>query len=259
MKWLILRRISQLTVLGFFLFSSLTGIWVLRGDLAGSTLFGFIPLSDPLTLLQTMLSGHWPELTALVGVVIILLFYLLAGGRVFCSWVCPVNIINDSAVLLQKKMPLKPGGTLGSSLRYWLLAAVLLAALVSGTTLWEGVSPVNVFSRSVIFGLQSAVWMGAALFIFGLLLKGGWCRICPTGALFGLLGRFSLFRVRIQNLDKCDHCNACFEVCPEPQILSRPLNKEAQVTIIASGHCTNCGRCIDVCPHAVFRFGRREF
>lgn len=257
MKWLILRRISQLSILGLFLLGPLVGIWILRGDLAGSTLFGFIPLGDPLTLLQTLFAGHLPELTAFIGVGLILFFYLLAGGRVFCSWVCPVNIINDCAGWLQKKLPMKAGGTLGASLRYWLLGLVLLAAAGTGVVLWEDVSPVNVVSRSIIFLTQDAIWMGLVLFLFGLLMKGGWCRICPTGALFALLGKFSLFRVRIQNLEKCDNCNACYEVCPEPQVLTAPLKKDNDLLLIQSGQCSNCGRCIDVCPHTVFRFGRR--
>jgi ferredoxin-type protein NapH len=123
--------------------------------------------------------------------------------------------------------------------------------------LWEDVSPVNVVSRSVIFLTMVAIWLGLGVFLFAVLMKVGWWRICPTGALYGLLGGFSLFRVRIENLEKCDNCNACYEVCPEPQVLSAPLKKDNDLLMVRSGQCSNCGRCIDVCPHAVFRFGRR--
>jgi len=257
MKWLILRRLCQLTVLGLFLAGPFAGIWILRGDLAGSRVFGIVPLSDPLTLLQTMAAGHWPAITAIIGAVIIIAFYLLVGGRVFCSWVCPVNIITDTATWLQKKSPLKSSGTFGPGLRYWLLGLVLLTAVLSGMTLWEDVNPVNVMARSMVFSMSDALWMGLALFLAGLLLKGGWCRICPTGALYSLLGRFSLLKIHIQDLEKCDNCKACYEACPEPQVLVVPLQKTTAMPMIRSGLCSNCGRCIDVCPHSIFQFRRR--
>ncbi len=256
MKWLILRRICQLGILAIFLLGPLAGIWILRGDLAGSRLFGFLPLGDPLTLFQTMAARHWPAFTAIIGVVIVIAFYLLVGGRVFCSWVCPVNLITDTAAWLRKKTPLKTAGTFSPNLRYWMLGLVLLAALLSGMTLWEDVNPANVMARSTIFTMEDALWMGGALFLAGLLIRGGWCRICPTGALYSLLGRFSLIKIRIQDLDKCDNCRACYEVCPEPQVLVKPLQEDTS-TVVASGQCSNCGRCIDVCPHSIFRFGRR--
>lgn len=257
MKWLILRRSCQLGVLGLFLLGPLTGIWILRGDLAGSKLFGFLPLGDPLTLLQTIAAGHNPALSALVGVALVIVFYLLIGGRVFCSWVCPVNIINDAAAWTQRKLPVKYGGTFGPGLRYWMLALVLLTAAFSGFAFWEDVNPVNVVARSIIFVMQDVLWMAVVLFLIGVLIRGGWCRICPTGALYSLLGWLSPIKIKVEEREKCDNCRACYEVCPEPQVLVEPLQKEDASPFIRSGHCTNCGRCIDVCPHSIFRFGRR--
>jgi len=40
----------------------------------------------------------------LIGAFIITIFYLLVGGRAFCSWVCPVNIVTDAAALLRRKL-----------------------------------------------------------------------------------------------------------------------------------------------------------
>ncbi len=257
MKWLILRRLCQLSILGLFLLGPVAGLWILKGDLAGSRLFGFIPLSDPLTLLQTMIAGHLPSLTAIIGMIIVLGLYLVLGGRVFCSWVCPVNIITDTAGWLQKRTPLKSAGSTGPVLRYWVLGLVLLLAGLSGAAIWEDVNPANVMARSLIFSLPDSLWMGAALFLAGLLIKGGWCRVCPTGALYALLGRFSLFKIHVQDVEKCDNCRACYEVCPEPQVLVQPLQKDQLSPVIHSGCCSNCGRCIDVCPHDIFKFGRK--
>jgi ferredoxin-type protein NapH len=256
MKWLLLRRLCQLSILGLFLLGPVAGLWILRGDLAGSKLLGFIPLSDPLTLLQTMLAGHLPAATSVVGMILVLALYLAVGGRAFCAWVCPVNIITDTAAWLQRKLGIKTVATFGPVLRYWLLGLVLVMAFFSGAALWEDVNPVNVTARSLIFFLPDVLWMVLLLFAAALLIRGGWCRICPTGALYALLGRFSLFRVHVRDIDKCDNCQACYQVCPEPQVLVAPL-KHADHPVIDSGCCSNCGRCIDVCPHGLFRFDRR--
>ena len=88
MKWLILRRSSQLLVLGFFLLGPLANIWWITGSLSGSMILKVLPLTDPLVFIQTMFSGHLPAATALTGTLVVVAVYLLLGGRVFCSWVC---------------------------------------------------------------------------------------------------------------------------------------------------------------------------
>jgi len=126
MKWLLWRRFSQLTVLTIFLLGPLAGLWLIKGSLAGSMILDVIPLTDPLTLLQTIMAGHIPAATALVGMGLVLTLYLIGGGRTFCAWVCPVNIITDSGEWLRKKLGLKVWRQLaqycgiGYWLRYWL-------------------------------------------------------------------------------------------------------------------------------------------
>ncbi len=257
MKWLILRRLSQLAILALFLSGPLLGVWITRGSLAGSMTLDFLPMADPFTLLQTALAGHFPAGTAIIGALLVTLFYLLVGGRVFCSWVCPVNIITDVASWIRKKLDIKHTSTVGPGLRYWLLAIACTLAIFSGITAWETINPANVMARSLIFAMQDAIWMGLGLFIFALLIKGGWCRICPTGAFYSLLGFVSLTKVKASKRENCDNCNACYQVCPEPQVLIDPLKTTGSSPVIRSGQCTNCGRCIDVCSQDVFRFARR--
>lgn len=257
MKWLILRRLSQLTVLGLFLLGPLAGIWIVQGNLAGSMTLGVLPLTDPLVLLQTLFSGHRPTATALTGALIVLSFYLLVGGRVFCSWVCPVNIVTDGASWLRAHLPTSDG-SLGRSLRYWLLGLVCVLPFITGTASWENLNPVNSIARSLIFLHLDVIWMIGGLLLFGILLRGGWCRVCPTGALYAIIGHFSPLKIRLQNKETCDHCNRCYQVCPEPQVLVKPLtNKDSSSSVIQSGQCSNCGRCIDVCHKNIFKFGSR--
>ena len=66
-RWLILRRLAQLGFLTVFLTGPFFGVWIAKGTLAQSLTFGVLPLSDPFILLQSVLAGHWPELTALTG------------------------------------------------------------------------------------------------------------------------------------------------------------------------------------------------
>lgn len=255
-KFLILRRLCQLSIIILFFLGPLSGIWLIKGNLAGSMVLGVLPLTDPLTLLQTLLAGHQITMTAISGMAIIIVFYFLIGGRAFCSWVCPVNIINDGGHLLRQHSKLGDGN-LGSSGRYWLLALALLLPLITGQANWEDINPVNIISRGLIFHQGSTLWLAAGLLLFAIILKGGWCRICPTGAFYSCLGHFSPLKIRIQNLKNCDNCNACFKICPEPQVLTAPLKKADHIPIVKSGQCTNCGRCIDICHKNIFKFGSR--
>jgi ferredoxin-type protein NapH len=222
-KWLLLRRVSQLGILLLFMLGPLAGIWIIKGSLVSSLTLETVPLTDPYVLLQAMVAGHWPESTALLGAAFVLGFYLLVGGRVYCAWVCPVNIVTDAAHWLRRKLGLKGSGRLSNETRYWLLIAIFI--------------------------------------VFELLMSDhGWCgRLCPMGAFYSLLGLRSLIRVNAAQRQSCDDCMDCFEICPEPQVIRPALKGEAkgQGSVILSPNCTNCGRCIDVCDKEVFRFSTR--
>jgi ferredoxin-type protein NapH len=108
-KWLLLRRVSQLGILALFLLGPLAGIWIVKGNLAYSLTLDTLPLSDPYVLLQSLLTGHMPEKLALIGVAIVIGFYALVGGRAYCAWVCPVNMVTDSAAWLRHRFGIKSG------------------------------------------------------------------------------------------------------------------------------------------------------
>ena len=61
----------------------------------------------------------------------VLAFYGLVGGRVFCSWVCPVNVVTDASAALRRRLGLAVGRAPRPALRYWLLGAVLLASALA--------------------------------------------------------------------------------------------------------------------------------
>ena len=55
-QWLVLRRLSQLSILGLFLLGPLAGVWIVKGNLTSSYTLNFLPLSDPYILLQSLLT-----------------------------------------------------------------------------------------------------------------------------------------------------------------------------------------------------------
>ena len=259
-KWLLLRRLAQALVLLAVLSGPWFGVWVLQGNLSASLLFDTVPLTDPFQFVQQLAARHWPYTTAITGAVILLAFYLLVGGRVFCSWVCPVNVVTDAAAWSRRRLGIKTGRAPDSNTRYWLLGGVLIAAAASGALVWEWVNPVTYVQRSLIFGLTGGVWLALGIFLYDLLVAGrGWCgHLCPMGAFYGLLGRTALLRVSAAKRSACNDCMDCFTVCPEPQVI-RPALKQVgqQSPIILSGECTACGRCIDVCDLEVFKMTHR--
>ena len=265
-KWLIMRRFSQLSILFIFLIGPWFGIWIVTGNLNSSLTLETLPLTDPYVLLQSLFAGNVPETAAIIGAIIIILFYIFVGGRAYCSWVCPINIVTDSAQWLREQFKISGASTISRKTRYWLLAATLVLAFTSGSIAWEMVNPVSMLHRGLIFGMGLAWFIVAAVFLLDLFVsRRGWCsHLCPVGAFYSLLGTHSLLRVRADARQQCDDCMDCFMVCPEQQVIRPALkgyvNKNSTEVIgpvITSANCTNCGRCIDVCAKDVFHFGLR--
>jgi ferredoxin-type protein NapH len=261
-KWLLLRRASQIGILGLFLLGPLAGVWVVQGNLSASMTLDVLPLTDPMLLLQAMASGTWPVLNGVVGALIVLGFYALVGGRVFCSWVCPVNLVTDLAVWLRRRFDLRTTSRLSRNLRYWILGVVLALPAFTGIMAWETVNPVSMAHRGLFFGMGWAWAVLVAVFLFDLLVaRHGWCgHLCPVGAFYGLIGVWSQVRVTAMGRERCDDCMDCFNICPEPQVIKPALKgaKDDIGPVILDINCTNCGRCIDVCSMDVFRFGLRS-
>ncbi len=259
-KWLLLRRVSQLTILLAFLVGPWFGIWIVKGNLSSSFTLGVLPLTDPLLIVQSLAAGHVPYRDALLGAAIVIAFYLLVGGRVYCSWVCPVNMVTDAAAALRRRLGLKGGRAPAANTRYWLLGGLIVTAAITGSIVWEFVNPVSMLHRGLIFGMGSAWLVVLGIFLYDLLIASrGWCgHLCPMGAAYNLLGRSALARVSAVRRTACDDCMDCFIVCPEPQVIRPALKGAADATpLILDADCTSCGRCIDVCNRDIFRFTTR--
>lgn len=254
-RFLILRRLCQLTIIALFMAGPTLG--VLTGNLSSSMLFDTVPLSDPLIVLQALATGHIPEFNALLGVVIVVVFYAILAPRAFCAWVCPLNIVTDLAAWLRRKFNIKASYRWSPAIRYWLIPVLMLGSALSGAILWTWLDPVAALHRGLVFGMGAGWVLIALVFVLDLLLvEHGWCgHLCPLGATYGVIGRKSLLRVTAVRREDCTKCMDCFYVCPELEVLRQPL-KEGDRRVMDQ-NCISCGRCLDVCPEHVFEFKNR--
>ncbi len=262
-KYLLARRIVQVIILTLFMLGPIAGFTILKGNLASSTALEFIPMTDPLLFLQMIAAGFFGMASsAVIGAALVLAFYLAVGGRVFCSWVCPVNIVTDTAHWLRRKLGIKGGTRLSPKVRYWMLGLVLVMAFATGSLAWEMVNPVSMLHRGLIFGFGFGWAIVLGVFLYDVFVtRHGWCgHLCPMGAFYSLVGTVAQVRVLTPRRDECDDCMECYEVCPEPQVLPLALKgaKDGRPPVILSAECTNCGRCIDICDENVFELGLRS-
>ncbi|EOX4966813.1 quinol dehydrogenase ferredoxin subunit NapH [Vibrio alginolyticus] len=254
-RFLILRRLCQFTIIALFMAGPTLGI--LTGNLSSSMLLDTVPLSEPLIVLQALATGHVPEFNALLGVVIVVVFYAILAPRAFCAWVCPLNIVTDLAAWLRRKLNIKASYRWSPVIRYWLIPVLMLGSALSGAILWTWLDPVAALHRGLVFGMGAGWVLIALVFVLDLLLvEHGWCgHLCPLGATYGVIGRKSLLRVTAVRREDCTKCMDCFYVCPEPEVLRQPL-KEGDRRVMDQ-NCISCGRCLDVCPEHVFEFKNR--
>jgi ferredoxin-type protein NapH len=258
-RFLILRRFTQIGLMLLYVGGNYWGWTFVQGNLSSSKLFNMIPLSDPYAALQMFAAGAVISTNLMMGVFFITMFYLIVGGRTFCSWVCPVNIITDTANYLRRKLgfnQIQKKQPASRNIRYWVLGLSLVLSYILGVTAFEFISPISITHRAIIFGVGLGWTAMLIIFLFDLfILKNGWCgHICPLGAFYGTIGKAGLIRVD-HSEENCTNCMKCKEVCPESQVLFM-VNKESLQVL--DGACTNCGRCVDVCDDDALNFSIRK-
>lgn len=251
-KWRNLRWGSILLVNGLFW----TPYWLdnsfIKGSLVASHVFGIL-LLDPYATLEYGLANRGLSTEMLLGAGLVILFYLLVGGRSFCSWVCPYTLLLEWSepihVRLRKKRWIR-NHTFNPKLRYFLWGGFLLLAFLTGVAPFETINVMAILHRAVVYGPGLAVFFVLAVLVVDtLVMRQGWCRyLCPVGLTYSFIGRFAVLRVRY-TLDGCHHDGACRSVCPSPEMLD--ITKAGHAPSMfnhITDNCTRCGRCIDVCP-----------
>jgi polyferredoxin len=267
-KYLTLQNIRRAySVFFFLLFVLLIMITDFR-NMKGYEVALFLE-SNPLIALATFLTS-WTVYVGLVLSVVIIIGTLIFG-RFFCSWVCPMGILNQwVSHIFNKRRPIDDYRVNEYRtiyrLKYYILV-VLLVLAIFGSLQIGLLDPISFitrsFSVSVVpgvnywsdsFYLSQPVFYGgmliAVLFLLVLFanrfLTRFWCRVlCPLGAFLGVLSTRSLVRVR-RDVEKCTDCRKCLRHCHggcDP-------DRELRIT-----ECHVCMNCIPSCPEDAIHFG----
>lgn len=86
-----------------FLSGLMWNVWILKGNYSLSMLFDIVLLIDLLIIVESLVIGYFFEMIMFIGVFIIVLFYVVVVSKVFCSWVCLMNIVIDVVVWFRCK------------------------------------------------------------------------------------------------------------------------------------------------------------
>lgn len=216
----------------------------------------FLPISSLMSLKHWILSGDFNRIhpAGLVLFLVILLTALLLK-RGFCSWVCPVGLINEIMNGLQKLLFLQPVivrrwfDYLLRSIKYLLLGFFCWIILVKmpGSALKAFIySPYNQVAdlKMLVFFLDpstTTIVVLSILILLALLIRNAWCRYCcPYGALLGMASWLSPWKIR-RNAGSCIDCRKCTQVCPANIEVHR-------LATVRSDECHACLHCVTACP-----------
>lgn len=190
---------------------------------------------DPLLLL-----AEWRSTGAFPGwfwLPFVMLIITLAGGRLFCGWLCPLGGL--LALLPRRYSRLQSISGLYRSRYAWLLVVLLL--LLAGSSWPLFLTPFHLLTEEL-----SRIWQGQMPWMLsGIILSGifiyprFWCNhLCPTGLLLAATARWRSGRLVVDNA--CSRCGVCTKVCPTHSVQSL----EGMVT----ENCMVCGQCWQNCP-----------
>lgn len=227
-----------------------------------------------------------PALLALnAGIVLGLLVLTFMFGRVYCSVICPLGIMQDLFGRLGK-MARKNRYAYSapkSILRYSLLVIMAVAILAGINVIVVLLAPYSSYGR-IAQNLLSPVWgffnnllahraeacesyafyttdvwirsvitfgvAAATLLVLGILSwRNGrtYCNtICPVGTLLGFVSRYSVFRPVIDT-SKCNSCGLCARNCKSACIDSRNHS-------VDYSRCVSCFDCVEVCRRGAISY-----
>ena len=198
-----------------------------------------------------------PAVLALnVVVVAVLLLLTLLLGRVYCSVICPMGVMQDFFNWLgnrfkKNRFQFRKGHTV---LRIVALVAFVVLLVIGLNGIAILVAPYSAFGRmaNVVFhwsGINVTFWVAVATFVVIAALSFGWGRlwcntICPVGTVLGFFSRFSLLKPVIDT-NKCNGCKKCARNCK-----AMCINPETHT--IDYSRCVACMDCLENChQHAI--------
>ena len=194
------------------------------------------------------------------------LLLTLVFGRIYCSVICPMGVFQDLVIRVRKL--LSPKGRKPKRhfvkepriVRYGVLALVIVTALTFSQLLLTVLAPYSAYGRMVrsIVGLSRGESLAPALLITAAatlvvicvcawIWGRGWCNtVCPVGSVLGLVSRFSLFKVSIDQ-SQCVSCRKCEKGCKSSCI-------DIDTHTIDHSRCVDCFDCLDSCLKGGIKF-----
>ncbi|MBR1484315.1 MAG: 4Fe-4S binding protein [Prevotella sp.] len=227
-----------------------------------------------------------PAVMALnVGVIVGLVLLTLVFGRIYCSVVCPLGIMQDVFGWFGKRARKNrySYSKAVSWLRYAVLVLFVVAFVLGIGSIVQLLAPYSAFGRIMTALLQPLwmlgnnvlasvaeridsytfysvdVWMKSLpvfivalvtlIVLFVLAWRGGrtYCNtICPVGTVLSFFARFSLFKVRFIE-EKCRACSLCTKNC-KASCIDYKNHK------VDYSRCVVCGDCISKCKFGALNY-----
>ncbi|MBR0048707.1 MAG: 4Fe-4S binding protein [Prevotella sp.] len=226
----------------------------------------------------------WPAVMALnLVVVAALAITTLVFGRIYCSVICPLGVLQDILSHLRRKKNKYSYSKEVRWLRYPLLVLFIVATVAGIGSVMQLLDPYSSYGYIATTILQPLwktgnnllaaiaehydsyafysvdTWMrslpvliisAATLLLLAILAwKGGrtYCNtICPVGTILGFLSRFSLLKVHF-NTDKCRNCSLCSKNCKASCI-------DFKTHTVDYSRCVACGNCIESCKFGALSY-----
>ncbi|WP_424244222.1 polyferredoxin [Elusimicrobium posterum] len=168
-------------------------------------------------------------------------------GRIYCSTLCPLGLLQELAGAFKKK-------TSGRQKSYWfkyIIAAIVFGTLAGGTAyLLRLADPYTYFGSAATFSLVGLVAV-AVILVLVLFKDRFFCtNICPVGTVLGVVSKCSLNKIYIQK-DACILCGKCEAVCPSGCVNYKAKEIENEI-------CVKCLKCMPVCPKSAVKYGRNN-
>lgn len=227
-----------------------------------------------------------PAVMALnVGVVVALILLTLLFGRIYCSVICPLGIMQDIFSWFNRKKNHFHYRKEHRWLRYGMLV-VFIAAMIAGVgSLVALLAPYSSYGRIAQNLLQPIyIWINNGLAAisehyesYAFYSKDVWLRslptfiiasvtvvalvftayfggraycnsICPVGTTLSFFARFSLLRV-VFDKEKCRQCSKCEKNCKASCIDYKNMS-------VDYSRCVVCGNCLEQCKFGALRYER---
>lgn len=183
-------------------------------------------------------------------------FVGVVSGRFVCGFLCPFGLFQELLYKI-KSFKVKVPKLFGY-LKYVVLIAMVPIVYITGETWFCKICPAGLLEGGIPQILIDSSLRGLAGWFFAMkwvililtigaaiLIKRPFCRfICPLGAIWGLLNRVSLLKLKVDK-EKCTECGVCQKLCP----MDVKIFKEPE-----SFDCIRCLKCKSACPQKAISF-----